>query len=209
VTICWIGRPIIFEGFGRFLVKTDDTIHADVAVLIRGDRKYQRALEVGRLILSGKAECAYLPKALSDQDVNRLTDFGVYIPTEQERNREVLRQLQVPDDRIIMGTRPPGGGTEIEALRVLGMMHDQGFKSAIIVTNWWHTRRVHSIYSRIGKAYVLDFKVVAARGDPSGPSNWWKYRYVSISVIMEYIKLFIHYFHMHTILTFADDPVLG
>ena len=48
--------------------------------------------------------------------------------------------------------------------------------------------------------------VVAARNSEPNPDNWWKYRYESISVMEEFVKLMIHCLFPGSNLAFKDDP---
>lgn len=73
----------------------------------------------------------------------------------------------------------------------LGIMKAQGFKSAIVVTSPYHTRRSEIIFSHFFRG--LDFTMCSIPYDTSIYSNWWKYSQTKKEVISEYLKLLFYY----------------
>jgi len=191
---------------GDYLMVCEKPERSDVIVVLRGDRNYCRVLESARLLKEGYSDRIYISKELVDKCSTRLGEHGIELPPEQSRLRSVLVQLGVPDEKVLMGEREPGGGTEGEANRTRHMMLRHGFKRALVVTNWWHTRRTDTIYRTVFHGTKIRVKVVAARNDMSRPSDWWKYRYEAIRVIEEFPKLFIHHVSPIFNYTFNDDP---
>jgi len=203
---CWYGRELILLNLGRFLVVEEDPVKSDVIVLLRGDRNYSRALEAARLYKEGYSPCVYISSALEDRNIDILEKHGVKLPSEQERLKAILVQSGIQGENILAGHREPGGGSEGEVKRIKAMMLELGFARAIIVTNWWHTKRTNKICHRVFAGTDIESLVVAARNDISNPSNWWKYRYEAIRVLEEFPKLVIHYLFPSSNLGFDDDP---
>jgi len=77
------------------------------------------------------------------------------------------------------------------AIYSVQIMEDQDFRSAIVVTSAYHTRRSRIIFSRFLKDSELT--VCAAPYDSSIASSWWRHSQTTRYVITEYIKLMIHY----------------
>ncbi|MDY7038960.1 MAG: YdcF family protein, partial [Thermodesulfobacteriota bacterium] len=118
-----------------------------------------------------------------------------------------LIQLGIPEEQILVGKRTPGGGTRGEIIRIRKMMVEKNFRKAIVITNWWHTKRVREICKgMLNEAGMLAF-VVAAKNDNSQPGNWWKYRYEALNVLEEFPKLLVYYLSPSSKLSFNDDPV--
>jgi uncharacterized SAM-binding protein YcdF (DUF218 family) len=167
---------------------------------------YYRALEAASLFKERYAECIFVSTELIDENKKRLKQFGVEIPSEQERLESILIQLGIPKEKVLLGHREPGGGTVGEARRIKSMMLENKFNKGIVVTNWWHTRRTKKIYKKIFEDTNIRIYVVVAKSDKSNPSNWWKYRYESIRVTEEFPKLLISYVLPSSNLLFNDDP---
>jgi len=71
------------------------------------------------------------------------------------------------------------------------VMRAQGFKSAIVVTSPYHTRRASIIFGQFFKGW--DLTICSIPYDASTASNWWKDPRTTTAVISEYLKLALHY----------------
>ena len=69
--------------------------------------------------------------------------------------------------------------------------HDQGFKSAIVVTSPFHTKRSSIIFTRVCKG--IDLTICSVPYDPVIAQKWWHDSYATQFVISEYLKLAWHY----------------
>lgn len=205
---CWLKKEIILLNLGEFLFVEEDFPRADVIVLLRGDKNYSRALEAARLYKEGYSSFIYISLALDDKNIDILKNFGVRILSEQERLKAILVQSGVQERNILCDLREPGGGTMGEIKRVKAMMLVHGFVNAIIVTNWWHTKRTKKICEKIFSGKNHDVFVAAARSDKTTPSNWWQYRYEAINIIEEIPKLIIFKLFPSSYIKFEDDPKL-
>jgi hypothetical protein len=88
-----------------------EPVKSDVIVVLRGDLNYYRALEAASLFKERYAECIFVSTELIDENKKRLKQFGVEIPSEQERLESILIQLGIPKEKVLLGHREPGGGT--------------------------------------------------------------------------------------------------
>jgi len=204
--VCWNGRACLFKNIGEFLLFEEKPKRSDVTVVLRGDRNYRRVMEAARFFHNGYSNYIYISTALIDKSVRELNKHGVELPSEQERLKSILIQRAVPEDKIIMGYRDPGGGTLGEANRIKAMMLERSFDKAIIVTNWWHTKRMKNICEKVFDRNDIRVSVVAAKNDITDLSNWWKYRYEAIHLLEEFPKLLIFFFLRSSNLAFSDDP---
>jgi uncharacterized SAM-binding protein YcdF (DUF218 family) len=200
-------REAIFKYMGKYLDNDDNPEIADVIVIMRGDNNHRRTMEAVRLYNSGYSNCVYISRALNDKSNEWIRKYGVTMPSEQDRIKSILTQFGISDNNIILENREPGGGTLGEIGRVRRMMNNHNFKKAIIVTNWWHTRRTSAICNYILDETEMQLYVVSATDDISNPSNWWKYRYEAQKVLEEYFKLLIFYSSTFYELKFSDDPL--
>lgn len=73
----------------------------------------------------------------------------------------------------------------------LKIVQDQGYKSAIVVTSPYHTRRASIIFAQFFKGIHLTICPVPY--NPAMAQRWWKYSNSREFVISEYLKLVWHY----------------
>ena len=197
-----------FLGFlGHFLIDADTLRPADVIVVMRGDEiEFRRSLTAATLFARRFGPMIYVSSALNDEAALRLRRDGIKIPSPQEELASVLMQSGVPCDHVLLDLRPPGGGTIGEMRRIRTMMESQRYRSALIVTSWYHSRRAARIARRILGTGGITSMIIAA-DDPIGPENWWPHRYVAIAVLEEFMKLCVDAFF--GTIPFADDPALN
>jgi uncharacterized SAM-binding protein YcdF (DUF218 family) len=104
----------------------------------------------------------------------------------------MLRQakaLGVPEDRILVENKSMT--TYGNAKYSEEIMQAQGFKSAILVTSPFHTRRAGMIFHQFFSEY--DLTVCSIPYDPSICGRWWKDKMTTALVISEYLKLGYYY----------------
>ncbi len=204
--LVFVFRERILVGMGEMLLFTEDPEHADIIVMLRGGL-FERSVKAAELYRDGYADKVLVPRALSDETSDEFRRFGVTLPDGQEVTRDVLVQLGVDRSDIILSRPGAGGGTRGEAHRVkkelLGL---PGVESFIVVTSWYHSRRVRGIYSDVFADTGLRFRVVASMYGKGGPDDWWRYRYVTLNVLTEFPKLFLAFVDPVFKLSFQDDP---
>ena len=71
------------------------------------------------------------------------------------------------------------------------LVNDQGYKSVIVVTSQYHTRRASIIFAHFFKGIHLT--VCAVPYDTATAHSWWKYSNSRNFVISEYLKLAWYY----------------
>ena len=205
IIFCFL-RNNIFSWMGEFLLVDDSPHQAEVIVPLRGDRTYTRVIEAAHLFEKGFAPKVLVSTALEDDYAKRLQKWGINITTQQDNLFNILVGAGVPPQAIILDRQSPGGGTEGELKRIKYILQKRRFHSIIVVTNWYHTRRVKLMSRRIFSPQRITFFVVSAKRDISGPSNWWHYRYEAIKVLEEFVKLGCFYIEPIFNFSFADDP---
>jgi uncharacterized SAM-binding protein YcdF (DUF218 family) len=99
------------------------------------------------------------------------------------------KSLGVTEDHILIEEK--AWTTSGEAKYSAEVMRAQGFKSAIVVTSAYHTRRAGIIFGRFFKGWNLTIRAVPY--DSSTQDNWWKDRHTATVVVFEYLKLALHY----------------
>jgi len=200
--LAWFNREALLRRTGTFLLRTDAVAKADVAVVVRGDEiRFDRAMKAAALVRDGWTDRIYVSSALADPPARALATKGVILPSAQDDIVSVLLQRGVPCERIVVDASPPGGGTEGEMRRLRAFMTSRGLTSALLVTSWFHTRRV----KRTAAAILPEFRLaVLPADDEEAAQRWWRKRYVAQTVIEEYGKLMLAGLAIDP--HFADDP---
>jgi uncharacterized SAM-binding protein YcdF (DUF218 family) len=197
-------RPLVLTGIGGLLLTGGAPRKVDVIVVMRGDEElYDRAQTAARLFRQGYAPTVYVSAALSDVGSRELRSRAISVPSGQDNIVAILRRGGVPCDRIILDRSSGGGGTAGEMQRVLRMAQASGASSVLIVTSWFHARRVAMLMRQVlGPTLMKRFLVVA--DSAIGPHNWWTHRYAAIIVVEEFVKLALE----ATVgsIAFGDDP---
>jgi uncharacterized SAM-binding protein YcdF (DUF218 family) len=200
----YVCRIQVLTGLGNFLAQEDSASRADVIVVIRGDEVFfNRALTAAQLFEIRLAPYVYVSAALEDNAILPLRARGIQLPSARDNILAVLRGSGVPCERILLDQSPPGGGSAGEIARIKTMLDARAFSSAILITSWYHSRRVRVQALHALKDAGKSVAVIRAT-EPTNPSNWWMHRYVAIAVLEAYVKLVLDWLPFP--LRFADDP---
>ena len=203
----YTNREFILRRTGQFLVSADTGLEkSDVIVILRDDKKYTRVLDAWEIFKKGYANRVFISTALTDGYITEMKKTGVILPSAQENIYSILVQLGVPENRILLDVQPPGGGTKGELCRIRNMMKARRYKSCIIVTDWYHTRRTRLLCDKIFSDSGIKFQISTGPHGLSSPDNWWKYRYEAVDALEEFPKLALFYLSDILRLKFKDDP---
>ncbi len=128
------------------------------------------------------------------EEAVRLCQLGyanrlLFTAVGSEKMARRAESLGVAEDHILVEEK--AWSTSTEARYSSAVMRARGFRSAIVVTSAYHTRRARIIFGRFFREWSLT--ICAVPFDSSTPHNWWKNRDTATSVISEYIKLAMHY----------------
>jgi uncharacterized SAM-binding protein YcdF (DUF218 family) len=120
-------------------------------------------------------------------DEERLRKYGVELVDGRGNYIRVLRGLGVPEERIIT-TETPVEDTFSELQEVRELFEKRKWKTLIIVTSNYHSRR-----ARLTARYVLgsnfDFVVVASKRGGFDADRWWTSNADVRTFLIEFQKL--------------------
>jgi uncharacterized SAM-binding protein YcdF (DUF218 family) len=155
--------PIVLNGAARQLVRNDPLIRADVVVALGGDKRCEREKRAAELYLQGWASKVMVSGV---QYV-----WGVH--TGEVGKRYVIGLGVAEDDVLVIRDT---WNTRTEAERLAELMRERGWRTAIIVTSSFHSRR--ALYTTEKAAPDLNFysSPVAAVSPEWVPDDWWKRR---------------------------------
>jgi uncharacterized SAM-binding protein YcdF (DUF218 family) len=159
----------ILKSVWNFLVVNDEPKPADVIIVLSGgtDR-----IEEGVILFN----LGYASKILFSGDGS--TDMA-----------NQAESLGVPQNNILIENNSES--TFENAKFSAAIMKAHGFKSAIVVTSPYHTRRASILFAHFFSGWNLT--ICSVPFPSSNASNWWKNPYLERTVISEYVKLGLHY----------------
>jgi uncharacterized SAM-binding protein YcdF (DUF218 family) len=119
----------------------------------------------------------------SDVTARALAQLGVAYTGEDTYDRQVLVHESVPEEAIhVLPEAIVNTADELRA--IAAAMPGDGSGVVIVVTSKVHTRRVRTLWRRIGvgRGRII---VRAAGGDPFEPGHWWRRSGDALDVVRE------------------------
>jgi uncharacterized SAM-binding protein YcdF (DUF218 family) len=169
---------------GKFLVVRDNLEKSDVIIVLGTDPKGEREAWAAKLYGDGLAKrvimCGY--------------EVGWQASTAEIMKRHAVH-LGVPEGAIILDYGWDNNGTWDNALNSLKIVKKNDFKSAIVVTSNYHTRRSKHAFKRVFKDSNVRILISPCPGGAFAPGEWWKSRRLIKSVFLEYTKLFYYFLY--------------
>jgi uncharacterized SAM-binding protein YcdF (DUF218 family) len=169
---------------GRWLVVEDPLEKAQVIVVLSG-RMPVRALEAAKLYRAGYAREVWLTRNPELETV--LAPMGIHYVGEDFYSYRVLMHEGVPLEAIRVLPEPIVN-TADEMNAVAKELSMQDAHTVIFVTTKAHTRRVRSLWKKIGAKQGRAI-VRAASGDPFQPGHWWRTSGDALDVVREVLGL--------------------
>ncbi len=182
VTLLYLVHGLWLPVFGDFLVVKDSLEKSDVIIVLGTDPKGDREAWAAKLYEKGLA--------------NRIIMCG-YEVGWQSSTAEIMKRhavhLGVPEQAIILDYGWNNNGTWDNAINSLKIIKENNFKSAIVVTSNYHTRRSRYAFRKVFRDSNVRILISPCPGGSFSPGEWWKSRGLVKSVFLEYTKL-IYYF---------------
>lgn len=169
--IVYFARHPILRFAAESWVVDEPAGHADALVVLSDDNFYaDRATHAAQLFREGVA-----PTVVASGRKLR-PNAGISELMEHD-----LIERGVPKERIVRLSHD-ADSTREEAATVTKLAEERHWKSLVVVTSNYHTRRARYIYSRVAPAGIA-VRVVSARDGSFDPERWWEKR--------ESVKLFV------------------
>jgi len=163
-----------FEG-GRYLQHEDPLRHADAAFVLAGAR-LERVLEAADLYRDGYAPVLALSPGREEPAEIVARARGIRFPREADVLREALASAGIPRDAVLIGERSVDNTAEEGAL-LRALTISRGWRTVIVVTSKYHTRRAGFAIRRALEGTGVEIVIRASRYDPSDPARWWRHRH--------------------------------
>jgi len=165
---------------GRFLIVSDSPLsQADVVAVLSGG-EIDRIDEAVQLIQNGYARYLILT------DTDAMADSGRRM-TDYLFSEAANRGLAVPQIDI---TRHTTSNTREEAIAIRQLMEERGWRSCIVVTDPYHSRRAQIIFSDVFRDSGLSVRVHSVRGHWYTTRGWFLRRDGWKAMFQEYLRIF-------------------
>ncbi|PYR89876.1 MAG: hypothetical protein DMF84_22950 [Acidobacteria bacterium] len=175
---------------GRYLVREDPLVGADVIVVLDGARA-ERWMEAVDLYKAGYAPVIVLsPGRMEDAEVI-LRARGIRYPTNASLARDAMVQMGVNASAIILPEASVDNtGQEAEMLRAQAAA--RGWRSILVITSKYHSRRAGFAFRREFRESGIAISLRTTRYDVSDPAHWWRHRADMRYVLSELQKLIVY-----------------
>jgi uncharacterized SAM-binding protein YcdF (DUF218 family) len=189
----YIARPLYLLPLGRFLICADPLEKADAIVILAGDDAVgSRVSEAVSLLRGGWSEVLMV----SDAPIAR----GV---TSAEVARKQAVELGISPTQIVaVSNRSPAGrgrlldSTLSESRLLLGECQKRNFRTVIIVTSNFHTRRAKRIFDRLFKDAGIQVLMHPSADMSFRVDHWWTRRADARMWLLEMQKLAFSYLEL-------------
>ena len=171
-------HPYYLAALGHFLIASDQFDKADaIVVLAGGSSRDERLLHAVYLWQNGYAPVVVLSAMLADWQSHE--DFPSW------RHAKNLRLL--PDNSLLVALHD-ADSTRAEAEALLPFVQEHRYRSVILVTSNFHTRRAKMTYQGEWTRSGIAFWISAAPTSDFHPDDWWTRRKDSKVFFYEFSK---------------------
>ncbi len=174
--IVYAGRNVWLRWLGEFLVRAEPPQAAQAAVVLAGGGTGERIMHAWELARQGHVKQVLVSGPRGYYGTNEAE-----IAIEFARRRGASKEVFVPVPLRARSTVAEARALDVE-------LGKRQLSKVIIVTSNYHTRRVRSVFDRLGSRGIR-YIVVAAPDEYFVPENWWRDREGQKTLFQEYIKL--------------------
>ena len=186
--VCILIWPFAAWVAARLLITEAPLAKADAIVVLGGSANYrERAHEAARLLREGRAQLILLTNDNQRGPWSTVEQRNLYF---YERSLEELHNAGVPEKSVDVLMNEVSG-THEEAELVKQYATDQGFRSVLIVTSAYHSRRALWTFSRVFRDTGIQVGLTPATPGTESPSpaTRWLTRRGWRLVPTEYVKM--------------------
>jgi len=189
---CFAALSLTYESIltkiGHFLVYEQDPQKVDVIVVLNG-RDIERALAAVDLYNEGYADLIVLARGPKQPGCD---EFWKKVGDEWDSTiffQRAIQAMGIPDHAF----RLIGDGvtsTYDEAKTTKNFLAQNGYRTILLVTSKWHSRRAFLTFKSVLKDHPeVQIVVHPSKYDPFNPDVWWKNEPHAESVFREYARL--------------------
>lgn len=166
--------PLWLRALGGFLVRSEEPVRADVAVVPAGDYYGYRILKAAELVRRGFTGVVLVS---SPDGMYGYGEAELAIPFAVRHGYPVSWFVALPNK---------ARSTREEGLALAPELRKRAVRKCLLVTSNYHTRRAGGIFR--SAAPEVEFRVVAAEDEFFRPGDWWKTRQGQKQFVLEWMK---------------------
>jgi len=173
--VVWLSAPFILNALANHLIVRDRLAPADVILVLAGDNNGERAAAGIQLFKQG-----YAPRLLMSGGplAWHLTAAGWM--------REQAVAAGVPAAAVLLQAK--SHSTIEDARFSLPIVRARGFRSVILVTSPYHTRRAAAVFKKLFRSAGIRVMVYPAEPSDFNPHDWWRRHEDTQYVVWEYVS---------------------
>jgi len=186
--VCILIWPFAAWVAARFLIIEAPLAKADAIVVLGGSANYkERAREATRLLLEGRASAILLTNDNQRGPWSSEAQRNLYF---YERSLEEIHNAGAPDKSVdVLMNQVSTTHEEAELVKQYAV--DNGFRSVLIVTSAYHSRRALWTFSRVFRdtGIQVGLTPVPPGSESPRPATWWLTARGWRLVPTEYVKM--------------------
>jgi len=159
---------------GRFLQHEDPVRSADAIFVLAGST-VERVIEAISLYREGYARVMLLSPGRVEEATAAALAMGVRFPSGIDGVYQAVIASGLSRDAVLVGTGSVDN-TAAEGAMLRSFATARGWRTVIVVTSKYHTRRSGFAMRRALEGTGVTVIMRASRYDPSDPAHWWRRR---------------------------------
>jgi uncharacterized SAM-binding protein YcdF (DUF218 family) len=175
-----LAYPLWLRALGGYLVRSDQPVQSDIAVVLAGDYAGNRILRAAELVRQGFTKVVLVS---GPEGMYGCNEAELAIPFAVRKGYPASWFEALPSNTH---------STREEALVVALELRKRAVRRCLLVTSNYHTRRAGGIYR--SAAPGVEFRVVAAEDQFFRPDDWWRTRQGQKQFVLEWMKTIAGWF---------------
>jgi uncharacterized SAM-binding protein YcdF (DUF218 family) len=192
----WFGYQPLLRFAAGILVIASEPQPADAIVVLGGGEpgRAREAVDLYRAKMAHYVVVTAEPPAMAPDQMEELRELGIELAESNENYLRILRGMGVPEENTIR-MEPYVADTIDELRAVRELCRKRSWKSVLIVTSNYHTRRTRLI-SRYVLEPVVQATVIGARYGGIDRNDWWTKTGQVRTFLIEFQKLVAYTFYI-------------
>ncbi len=180
-------RSPILTHLGNYLIVQHSLEHADLIVCMSGE-PVARGLAAAELYKKGLAPRVLITREELPDGYENLKEKKIHYPETRDLLIMMLQGLGVPGS-VRLTSEHFVGSTFEETKMIRDYVRVQGYRSLIIVTSPYHTRRTWLTFKKLFEKDGVKIMVIPSHYSGFRADDWWKKNKYIKELIIEYQKL--------------------
>lgn len=200
LSLLFISHAYLLKQIGRFLILEQTPQKADVIVVLNG-RDTERSLAAVDLYKQGYSNLIIMARVLKQPGSDEFWKRAGNQFDGRTFFQRAIEAMDVPKNSFTM-IESEVSSTYDEGLAVKKFLKGNGYKSILLITSKWHSKRAYLAFkSAFGKEDII-ITIFPSKYDTFDPKTWWKREADVKLVSSEYVRL-IYY-----IITLRINPFI-